>query len=69
MAATVKLKMARPRGGKINLYMESLRYICVKREGKKPLILVTNLHEMPAEMIAGLYKARWEIELFFKGIT
>lgn len=65
---TFTFKIAKPRGGKRNLYTESLRYIAVEREGKKPLILATNLHEMPAEMIAALYKARWDIELFFKWI-
>lgn len=57
-----------PRGGKKNLYAGSLRRIVVKREGKSPLILVTNMHDIPAEKVAALYKARWEIELFFKWI-
>jgi putative transposase len=55
-------------GSKKNSYVESLRCISVKREGKAPLLLVTNLHDLPAETIAELYKARWEIELFFKWI-
>lgn len=57
-----------PRGGKRMEYSETLRYISVKRAKKKPLILVTNLKDLPAEHIALLYKARWEIELFFKWI-
>jgi hypothetical protein len=32
------------------------------------LIFLTNQFEMPAEMIALLYKARWRIEIFFKWI-
>lgn len=60
------LKNKAPRGGKINRYSEELRYISVKRDDKKPLILVTNAQHLSAVAIAALYKARWEIELFFK---
>jgi hypothetical protein len=63
-----KLKNKSPRGGKKNLYTENLRRIVVKREGKEPLVLVTNLLDVTAEIIADLYKARWDIELFFKWI-
>lgn len=65
---TFKFKNKSPRGGKKNLYTKRLRRIVVKREGKTPLVLVTNLVNFPAETIAELYRARWEIELFFKWI-
>jgi putative transposase len=57
-----------PRAGKKNLYTSLIRRISIKREGKPPLILVTNLLNEPAEKIANLYKSRWAIELFFKWI-
>lgn len=65
---TFKFKNINPRGGKKNLYSESLRRIHVFREDKDPLILVTNIHDLSAETIARLYKDRWAIELFFKWI-
>lgn len=65
---TFTFKNRNPRGGKINSYTDELRRVCVKREGKETLVLVTNLMELPAETIADLYKSRWEIELFFKWI-
>ncbi len=61
-----RFKNKHPRGGKKNHYDECLRRISVAREGKSPLILVTNLQTLSAMEVADLYKARWEIELFFK---
>ena len=65
---TFVLKNKNPRGGKKNYYTEPLRRISVFREGKKPLILVTNIKDLSPEVIANLYKSRWDIELFFKWI-
>ena len=63
------LKNKCPRGGKKNKYTDPMRRVVVNREEKeKPLVLVSNLTEAPAEVIADLYKERWGIELFFKWI-
>ena len=50
------------------LYDTDLREIRVEREGKTPLVLITNDLARPASEIAALYKERWQIELLFKWI-
>lgn len=51
------------------LYPIRLRRISFRDENRKrSLIFLTNNFDLPAETIAALYKARWEIELFFKWI-
>ena len=51
------------------LYPERLRKVSYRDETQgRTLVFVTNNFTLPAEKIATLYKARWEIELFFKWI-
>jgi transposase len=49
-----------------NPMREPVREIVVRRENAKPLRLLTNDLDAPAQEIADLYKRRWEIELFFR---
>ena len=65
----VRFKNKHPGGGRINHYQTTLRRIVVHRPDKdEPLILATNDLGRSAGEIAGLYKKRWGIELFFKWI-
>ena len=66
---TIQFTNRYPGGGRRNHYRHALRRIVVHREDHpEPLVLVTNLMEMPAEAVAALYKQRWGIELWFKWI-
>ena len=52
-----------------NFYPETLRRIhLIVLETGKHLVLLTNNFLLPAVTIAALYKARWQVELFFKWI-
>ena len=50
-------------------YPETIRRVhLVVPETGKDLVLLTNHFSLPASTIAALYKARWQVELFFKWI-
>jgi len=50
-------------------YPQPLRRVrYVDPETEKPLVFLTNNFTLPALTIAQLYKARWQVELFFKWI-
>jgi hypothetical protein len=51
-----------------NPYQAAVRLVTVRISTGRVLMLVTNDLTAPATEIADLYKARWEIELFFKWI-
>jgi putative transposase len=58
-----------PGGKRKNNYANKpLKKVIVQREGKEPLILVTNDFSRSDAEIGELYKQRWQIELFFKWI-
>jgi len=51
------------------LYPEPLRRVAFyDAENQRRLVFLTNNFALPALTIAGLYKSRWQIELFFKWI-
>lgn len=65
----VRLSNPNPGGGRQkNPYAATLRRIEVIREGRPPLVLATNDLRSSALKIAERYRARWQIELFFKWI-
>lgn len=50
-------------------YPEALRRVSyVDPETNKRFVFLTNIFTIPAEIVAGIYKQRWQIELFFKWI-
>jgi putative transposase len=64
----VRFANKHPGAGRRNPYHLPLRRIEVAREGKAPLVLATNDLKRSAQSIADRYRARWQIELFFKWI-
>ena len=49
-------------------YPTTLRRVVVKDEAGKRLVFLTNNFTLSAELIAALYRQRWQVELFFKWI-
>lgn len=65
----IRLSNRNPGAGRKNRYTADLRRVTVARPDKDtPLVLVTNDFERSAADVAACYKARWQIELFFKWI-
>jgi len=62
---TIILKVAKSK----EAYPEVLRRVSyVDPETNKRFVFLTNIFTIPAETVAGIYKQRWHIELFFKWI-
>jgi IS4 transposase len=53
---------------RVNPYRKPVRLVGVRIDTGAELVLVTNDLTAPAAEIASLYKARWQVELFFKWI-
>jgi transposase len=60
------------RPGRPEVRRDCIPYLCVvaffDAEHSRRLVFLTNNFELPALTIAGLYKSRWQVELFFKWI-
>jgi IS4 transposase len=49
-------------------YPTTLRRVVVKDDNGKRLVFLTNNFALSPELVAGLYRQRWQVELFFKWI-
>lgn len=68
LADRIGLLPRRMAAARRNPFADPVREITVRIDGGAVIRLVTNDLDAPAEEIAGLYKTRWQIELFFKWI-
>lgn len=60
-------RMGSPKSQRIEHPDHDQRRLVLRRQGSSPdLVLVTNLLDVPAEVIALLYRYRWLVELFFR---
>ena len=65
----LKDRLIRVSGTKKNEYPDTLRLVTFyHKESNKVLEFLTNNFRLSAKKIAAIYKARWQIELFFKWI-
>jgi IS4 transposase len=63
------IQLTSPKAVKIGISKQKLRLVHVfKEDENKVITLVTNQLDWSYNTIAGLYKKRWDIELFFKAI-
>lgn len=49
-------------------YPQTLRRVVVRDDAGKRLVFLTNNFALKPELIADLYRQRWQVELFFKWI-
>ena len=59
---------ARQGSGRQNPFQDPVREVLVMTDTGKPLRILSNDLDAPAEEIADLYKRRWAIELFFRWV-
>jgi transposase len=45
---------------------QQMREVIIDGDDGKPVRLITNLLDLPAHVIAALYRQRWQVELFFR---
>ena len=58
----------RLQGQRRNPYGKPVRVVGLRTDNGRELVLISNDLDTPADEIAAIYKARWQVELFFKWI-